>query len=231
MPVLNLNLGDGMGIDQTNKVGVKYAGQYIHTVTEGTSSERGLYVEPLVGTDGSVPDNWTTKAGVGRCFSSSVTPVQIDNFIDIDRDTVTLIFTYGAYQITGRSNVAITYDNSQIKNLGHLRDEMNFPMQQNPSNGPYYKPKKGELIQLVTNPCVGTVRKDGSTFYAAENGNRTNDVNQELKVLLLINEILYQSDEEPTGNQNWVVKLKVTCLYSSVSAYEVGNQYSVGYNT
>ena len=229
MPTLKLNLGEGMGIDQDNKVGVRYTGNYIHTVTDALAGSLGLYVDPLVAANGSITDDWTTKPGAGKRLSQSVTPAQIDNFIDIDRDVTNLIFTYGAYRVTGRSNVVITYDNTQIKTLENLKDEMNYPMQQNASLGPFFRPRKGELIQLVSNPCIGTVVSSSSVSTAVEKGTRTNDVNQELKVMFLINEILYQSDEEPTGNPNWVSKMKVTCLYSSVTAYVVGNEYSHGY--
>lgn len=232
MPTLKLNLGEGMGIDQDNKVGVRYTGNYIHTVTDAQTGSLGLYVDPLVAANGSITDDWTTKPGAGKRLSQSVTPAQIDNFIDINRDVTNLIFTYGVYHITGRSNVAITYDTNQVKTLEELKNEMNYPMQQNASLGPFFRPRKGELIQLVTNPCTDTITSSSSVATATECGTRTNNVNQELKVMFLINEILYQSDEEPTGNPNWISKMKLTCIYSSVASYVVSETpYSVGYNT
>ena len=227
---LKLNVGDGLGFTPDNKLTVKYVGDNIHIVENESVGAIGLYVDRLNGPSGSVPDNWSLITGIGSRTSSSVSPAVINNFIDIDRDVVNLIFTYGLYVAApepgGRNATTITYT-STVKSAVDIMNEMNFPLLKNGQNRTSYRPNAGELIQLVLNPTFRSVYNAPNIGgnIATEDGTRAGNSSMTTKVLFMINEILYASDVDPNGNAYWVNSMTLTCLYSEVPEYVVGDEY------
>lgn len=226
MPVLKINVGDGLGFDQNDKLCVRYAGENIRVVDTGTDGQIGLYVDDLTGLSGSVSDNWSTVPGPGYKTGSAT----ISNFVDINRDVTNLIFTYGAYQVANRGvngQNHISYSAS-VKTIQNLVDEMNFPISIYGRNRTFYQPFKSEMIQLVDGPSTSLVSSNNSGgTIAAENGNRLGDNTQTTKVLFVITDIKYDSDINPGGNEFWVNSITLLCIYSSLTEYVVGHTYSV----
>lgn len=229
---LKINAGEGLGFDQEGRLTVRYTGNHITTITEGIAGQLGLYVDPLTGSTGSVADGWTTMTARGKAIpGSSVSPASIDNFIDVNREVVNQIYTYGVYHVAIRNNSTIAYDTTQVRSLQELCYEMNFPVLTWGGNKPFFKPRAGELIQLVNSPSFVSVRDSSTstTLYAAESGRREGDNIQQTMVLFMINEILYASDIDPSQSDYLVSRIKMTCLYSSVASYVVGTEYQYGY--
>ena len=224
---LNLKVGDGLGFTPDNKLTVKFAGDNIRIVTNESSGSVGLYVDRLNGSSGTTPDGWTTVTGTGSRIKNTVTPAVINNFIDINRDVVNLIFTYGLYVAGNRNATTIAYT-STVKRVVDIMNEMNFPLLKNGQNVSSFRPNATELIQLVINPTFRQVLNspDVGGNIATEDGTRAGNSSMTTKVLFMIKEILYKSDVEPYGNHYWVHSMVLTCLYSEVPEYVVGQEYS-----
>lgn len=220
---LKLNVGDGLGFDQDGNICVKYAGENIRVVNEGTAGQLGLYVDDLTGVNGSVSDNWSTIPGRGINRTNPYTTT--NNFVDINRDVSNMIFTYGLYIAGNRNDTTITYT-STVKSVENIRLEMNFPIDQNGQNKTSFRPITGELIQLVDGPTFRTVYDRNGGRIATEDGTRSGNNNQTTKVLFIIKDIRYLSEDVPPGSDYWVKAMTLTCLYSSVPEYVVGTEYA-----
>lgn len=223
---IGLNLGDGLHTSD-KKVGVHYVENgEMHIEESDNLEENGLFVEDLNGADGtgsSRPDGHTMKSGTG--WNISNTSQTISNFIDMDRDVVNLIFTFGLYKPTTRNSTTITYSTSP-KDVQSICNEIVAPVQYNATSYTSYQPYAGELIQLVTNPLFRTVPWNGGTI-ATESLNRYNSsVTQEVKAMFVITEIHYMSDIQQGGNQYWVHDMKLQCIYSAIPDFVVGTVYS-----
>lgn len=222
---VNLNLGDGLELDSNNKITVKYDvdSTNIRLFTSGTENEKGLYIDPLTANGGSVPDNWSMIPGQGTLKSD--TSVKINNFIDMNREVVNLIFTFGLYTAGGRNATTIAYT-STVKTVQDICNEIDIPLVFHPSNWTSFRPNKGELIQLVIGATARSVNYLNTVDKrAVEDGNRIGNDVQTTKVMLLITNIQYKSDIEPQGNAYWVTSMDVVCLYSEVPEYVVGQTY------
>jgi len=222
---LTISVGDGLGFTADNKLSVKFAGDNIRVVSEGTDGQKGLYVDQLNGAPGSTPDGWTTITGPGTRISNSVSPAVINNFIDIDREVVNLIFTYGLYTAGARNDTTITYT-STVKTVTDIMNEMNFPLAQNGQNMSSFRPNAEEMLQLVINPTFRKVNKSGGGYVATEDGTRAGNSSMTTKVLFMIKDIKYLSDDNPPGNAYWVKSMTLTCLYSEVPEFVVGQEYA-----
>lgn len=219
------NTGDGLIADSTdNNLKVNFEpNEYIRL--EQTPGLEGIFVEDLNGKDGeggSRPDNHTTVTGTGwKIGNRSDT---IPNFIDMNRAVVNLIFTIGLYKPLRRNTTDITYTNVP-KDVRAMCNEIVAPCYYNPSDSTSYKPAKGELIQLVTNPTYRLTSYRGSTI-ACESINRVHSNNaQETKVMFVIEEIVFMSDRPGGGSEYWVYSMKLRCIYSSIPEYRVGTRY------
>jgi hypothetical protein len=225
MPTLNLNLGEGLCIDNENKLSVKYTGNYIHI------TPNGLFVDPLTGAAGSITDSWSTKQYPGTAIDYNViSPRSTSNFIDVDREVTNLIYSYGVYTVGTRGLTNIAYTN-QVRTISDLVYEMNYPVTVYGGNSFFYLPRTGELIQLVDKPETVGVNTNSTEMQktAAETGRRGNNLDMETKVLFMVSDVLLDSDVDPGASGRIVAKLKLLCLYSSVPEYVVGNEYSHGY--
>lgn len=219
---LTLNVGDGLGFDQNNKLTVKYAGNNIRIIDEGSEGQKGLYVDDLTGKNGSTTDNWSTKSGPGTWSGHP----KVDDFVDINRDVTNLIFTFGLFKAGGRSETQITYTTT-VKSMTDVCNEIDFPLWAKGSNWTSFQPFNGELIQLVDGPTFRTVAYTASPYsIAVEDGKRIGNNTQETKVILLITNILYDSDINPQGNKFWVKSIDAMCIYSTRPEYVVGTSYS-----
>lgn len=224
---IGLNLGEGL-YTKDNKLGVHYVENGRMNIVESDNpGENGLFVEDLNGKDGagggSQYDGYTMKSGTGWSISNA--SQTISNFIDMDRDVVNLIFTFGLYKPTTRHPTTITYSTSP-KDVQSICNEIVAPVQYNATSYTSYRPNAGELIQLVTNPLFRTVPWNGGTI-ATESLNRYNSsVTQEVKAMFVITEIHYMSDIQQGGNQYWVHDMKLQCIYSAISDFVVGTVYS-----
>lgn len=223
---IGLNLGDGLHTSD-KKVGVHYVENgEMHIEESDNLEENGLFVEDLNGADGtgsSRPDGHTMKSGTG--WNISNTSQTISDFIDMDRDVVNLIFTFGLYKPTTRNPTTITYSTSP-KDVQSICNEIVAPVQYNATSYTSYQPFAGELIQLVTNPLFRTIPWNGGTI-ATESLNRYNSsATQEVKAMFVITEIHYMSDIQQGGNQYWVHDMKLQCIYSAISDFVVGTVYS-----
>ncbi|MBO4736576.1 MAG: hypothetical protein J5614_09320 [Paludibacteraceae bacterium] len=219
MPILKLNVGDGLGFDGNGKLTVKYTGANIHVVDVGNAGELGLYVDDLTGNPGSVCDTWSTIVGPGRQYDPPYG--SINNFLDLNRNVVSLIFTYGAYQVgqrgvNGQNSISYT---STPKTVGDIIDEINKPLFFNGTNRTFYKPYKGEMIQLVDGPATALVNNTGSGTIAVERGDRLANNIQTTKALFVITDIQYKSDIQPGGSEYWVHSMKLVCIYSDLSTF------------
>ena len=108
---IGLNLGDGLHTSD-KKLGVHYVENGRMNIVESDNpGENGLFVGDLNGKDGtgggSQYDGYTMKAGTGWSISNA--SQTISNFIDMDRNVVNLIFTFGLYKPTTRHPTTITY--------------------------------------------------------------------------------------------------------------------------
>lgn len=225
---LGLDLGDGLHTTQSeNKLAVHYEPNgNMHLEISDVPEENGIYVNDLNGADGqgggSQYDGWTTKRGTG--WKTSDTSQTINDFIDMDRDVVNLIFTFGLYRATMRHPTTITYG-STVKDVQSVCNEIVAPVYWNNRSYTSYRPNAGELIQFVTNPTFRTVPWNGSTI-ACETLNRVTTQVQEVKAMFVIMEIHYDSDIHQGGNEYWVNDMKLCCIYSSVPDFVVGTTYS-----
>lgn len=219
MPVLKLNVGDGLGFNSDGKLTVKYSGSNIHVVDIGVDSEIGLYVDDLTGNPGSVCDTWTTIPGTGKQYNSPYG--SINNFLDLNREVINLVFTFGAYQvgqrgINGQKSISYT---STPKTVTDIIDEINKPLFFRGTNSTYYRPNKGEMIQLVDGPAIDLVNNTGSGTIAVERGDRLANNAQTTKALFVISDIKYKSDIQQGGSDYWVHSMKLICIYSDLSSF------------
>lgn len=216
---IKLDLGSGLHTNLQDEMSVSYTDNgHIHI--EDNLGEEGLYVDNLNGEDGvggvSVPDGWTTVDGTGYNISD---PSQTTQFIDMNRDVVNLIFTFGLYKATTRNPSNITYG-TNVKDVRSICNEIDAPIWFSPSSYTSYKPMEGELIQLVKNPLFRTVPVGNSTV-ACENGNRLGNDSMETAVMFVITEINYQP-----GNIYWVTDMTLCCIFSTVPDFVVGQSYT-----
>ena len=227
--VIGLDLDNGLHVDSEDKVGVYYeqnGNMHLETDPDPTDGKNGIYVENLNGADGpggaSRYDGWSMKPGTGWNINNN--SQTIPDFIDINRDVVNLIFTFGLYKATMRHPTTIAYGSS-VKDVRSICNEIVAPVYFSPSSYTSYRPNVGELIQLVKNPLFRTVPY-GSGTIACENGNRTGNDSMETAVMFVIMEIHYMSDLQPGGNEYWVHDMSLCCIYSTVPDFTVGQTYS-----
>ena len=223
---IKLDLGDGLHTNSEDKLDVFYEQNgNMHTETSEDPIEIGLYVEDLNGVDGggsSAADGWTTTPATGWSISN---PAQtIPNFLDVNRDVVNLIFTFGLYKSTVRHPTSIAYG-TEVKDVRSLCNEIVAPIHFNPPSYTSYRPNPGEIIQLVRNPTFRTVPYGTGTI-ACENGNRLANDTMETIVMLVIMEAHYMSDIQQGGNAYWINDMTVCCIYSSIPEFIVGQTYS-----
>ena len=92
MPVLSLNIGDGLHFTQESKLGVNIDANNI------TIDGDGITVDNLNGQDGTIggtePDEWTIVKGRGLNRADPANPLDENSFVDINREVTNLIFTY-----------------------------------------------------------------------------------------------------------------------------------------
>lgn len=225
--VIGLDLDNGLHVDSEDKVGVYYeqnGNMHLETDPDPTDGKNGIYVENLNGADGSGGasryDGWTMKPGTGWNLNDS--SQTISNFIDMDRDVVNLIFTFGLYKVTTRHPTSISYS-SAVKDVRAICNEIVAPVYYSPSSYTSFKPGAGELIQLVKNPTFRTVPYTGGTgsTIAVESGNRIGNDNLETAVMFVIMDITYSPN-----NIYWVTSMNLCCIYSTVPDFVVGQSYS-----
>lgn len=225
---ISLDLGNGLHTtEDEDKLSVNYEPNgNMHIEESDDPNETGLYVEDLNGEDGqdggSTYDNWTTRQGTGWLVSD--TSVTTQDFIDINREVINLIFTFGLYKPQMRHPTTIAYDTS-VKDVQSICNEIVAPIYWNNRSYTSYRPSAGEMIQLVTNPTFRTVSWNGSTI-ACETLNRAIGQSQEVKVMFVIMEIHYDSDIHQGGSEYWVNDMKLCCIYSSIPDYVVGTTYT-----
>lgn len=223
---LSLDIGDGLKLDN-GKLSVK-ANMDLHTIKFNSD---GVFVESLKGKDGvgghSIPDGWTTKTSKGWSINDNSI---IDDFIDMDRDVVNLIFTFGPYMVQMRHPETITYNTAKVKDVRAICNEINAPKYYKAANKTCYHPQLGEMIQLVTNPRFRHAAYDGNVegTIAVENMNRLNDDHdaQVVQAMFVITDINYQSDIDPGGDVYWVHDMTLICIYSDLPDFVVGSTYS-----
>lgn len=223
MSKLTLKLGDGLKINAESKLSVATNGDHI------SIDEHGVFVDNLNGADapegGTEPDGWTTVKGPGANLADPGNPLDSNSFIDINRDVVNLIYTFGLYKPTMRHPTTIDYSTA-VKDVRSICNEFVAGRYYDSQRGGVtYIPRKGEMIQLVTGPHL-RLSPFGSGTIAVESGNRFGDDVMETKVILVINEVLFMSDISPTGATYWVYSMKLRCIYSTVPEYVVGNLYT-----
>lgn len=223
MSKLTLKLGDGLKIKAESKLSVATNGDHI------SIDEHGVFVDNLNGADapegGTEPDGWTTVKGPGANLADPENPLDSNSFIDINRDVVNLIYTFGLYKPTMRHPTTIDYSTS-VKDVRSICNEFVAGRYYDSQRGGVtYIPRKGEMIQLVIGPHL-RLSPFGSGTIAVESGNRFGDDVMETKVILVINEVLFMSDISPTGATYWVYSMKLRCIYSTVPEYVVGNLYT-----
>lgn len=223
---IKLDLGDGLYTNAEDKLDVYYEPNgNMHPESSETPGEVGLYVNNLNGADGggsSVPDGWTTVNGTGWNIidPSQTTP----SFLDMNRDVVNLIFTFGVYKATMRHPTTIAYG-SDVKDVRSICNEIVAPVYYSPSSYTSFHPNSGELIQLVKNPIFRTVPYNGSTI-ACENGNRIANDTMETVVMFVITDVHYMSDIQQGGNVYWIHDLTLCCIYSTIPEFIVGQSYT-----
>jgi hypothetical protein len=223
MSKLTLKLGDGLKINAESKLSVATNGDHI------SIDEHGVFVDNLNGADapegGTEPDGWTIVKGPGANLADPGNPLDSNSFIDINRDVVNLIYTFGLYKPTMRHPTTIDYSTA-VKDVRSICNEFVAGRYYDSQRGGVtYIPRKGEMIQLVTGPHL-RLSPFGSGTIAVESGNRFGDDVMETKVILVINEVLFMSDISPTGATYWVYSMKLRCIYSTVPEYVVGNLYT-----
>ena len=212
MPSIKLNVGDGLGFtnDTPSALTVNAIGEDI------SKSSNGLFVDDLSG-DGSGTNS--RADGWSLIESTSTTGYPIP---DINRNVSNLIFSMCAYQITGRgtgTSTAITVNTSAVKTIQQMVDEMNRPLVRAGNNWSSYHPLVGELFQLISVPHGRSIYVTGGPMEAAEDGNRYPDNANRTLALFCITGIEYAT------NSNYVNKIRMICLYSSLSAYTKGQTY------
>ena len=223
MSKLTLKLGNGLKINAESKLSVATNGDHI------SIDEHGVFVDNLNGADapegGTEPDGWTTVKGSGANMADPENPLDSNSFIDINRDVVNLIYTFGLYKPTMRHPTTIDYSTA-VKDVRSICNEFVAGRYYDSQRGGVtYIPRKGEMIQLVTGPHF-RLSPFGSGTIAVESGNRFGDDTMETKVILVINEVLFMSDISPTGATYWVYSMKLRCIYSAVPEYVVGDLYT-----
>ena len=187
MSKLTLKLGDGLKINAESKLSVATNGDHI------SIDEHGVFVDNLNGADapegGTEPDGWTTVKGPGANLADPGNPLDSNSFIDINRDVVNLIYTFGLYKPTMRHPTTIDYSTA-VKDVRSICNEFVAGRYYDSQRGGVtYIPRKGEMIQLVTGPHL-RLSPFGSGTIAVESGNRFGDDVMETKVILVINEVL-----------------------------------------
>lgn len=230
---IQLDLGDGLHTSQ-DKVGV-YNEPNGNMYVETNSGEEGVYVEDLNGADGtggsSTYDGWSTLPGTGWSIS---TPGQTTNdFIDMNRLAISLIFSFGWQRPQMRHSTSIAYS-STVKDVTSICNEIDAPIYYNGQNKTAYRPQVGELIQLITNPVPWVVpvstSVSASGTIAVESLNRMNTDSdataQEVKAMFVIKSITYNSDTQQGGNEFWVNAMTLICIYSNITNFTVGQEYS-----
>lgn len=224
---INLDLGDGLHTNAQDKLDVYYEPNgNMHLETSETPGETGIYVNDLNGADGtggaSTPDGWTTKSGTGWDITSPSTTTP--DFVDMNRNVVNLIFTFGLHKAQVRNATTITYS-SDVKDVRSICNEIVAPVYFDPSSYTSFHPEVGEIIQLVENPIFRVVPRNGSTI-ACENGNRIANDLMETAAMFVVTAIRYMSDIQQGGNAYWVYDMTITCIFSSVPEYVVGQSYT-----
>lgn len=221
---INLDLGDGLHTtpDPENKLAVYYepnGNMYL--------DDDGIVVKDLNGGDGvdggSQYDGWSIVPGTG--WNVNDNKVTIDNFIDMDRDVVNLIFTIGLYKPSMRHPTSIAYS-SDVKDVQSMCNEIVAPINYSATSYTSYKPSAGELIQLVTNPTFRFINFTGGTTIAVESIDRVNGNDQEVKAMFVITKIQFMSDIQQGGSQYWVHDMSLCCIYSTVPDFVVGTTYT-----
>jgi hypothetical protein len=225
---IQLNLGDGLLTRPDNdKLAVLYepnGNMLLDPVT--TPGTGGMFVNDLNGANGSGGthyDGYTVKPGRGTNINNPSDT--ISDFVDIDRSVVNMIFTLGLYRPASRNPSNITYS-STVKDVKSICNEIVAPVWYSPQSYTSYKPKAGELIQLVTNPTFRTVPSGGVTKAVESIDRVANNNAQVTQAMFVITEIHYMSDIQQGGNQYWVHDMKLCCIYSGVADYTVGTTYS-----
>lgn len=235
---IQLDLSDGLSTNPANNtVGVDYVENgNIHIET--TQNISGLFVEDLNGADGSgggsTYDSWTTISGKGWDVTNN--PRTTNNFLDIDRSTVSLIFSFGWLRPETRNQTSIIYNSTTVKDVVSICNEIDAPMYYYGQNQSAYQPRQGDLIQLVTNPIPWIVPYPTQTTstIAVESLNRMNTDSdatcQEVKTMFVIKQIVYRSDTQQGGNEFWVDSLTLICIYSNIPNFIVGQEYTGTYD-
>ena len=227
---INLDLGDGLHTTPSpeNKLAVYYepnGNMYLETSDD--AGENGIFVKNLNGADGansgSRYDGWSTVSGTGWNMNNN--KVTTNNFIDMNREVVNLIFTFGLYKPSMRHPTYIDYS-SEVKDVKSICNEIVAPINYSATSYTSYKPAAGELIQLVTNPTFRHINYSGGTTIATESLNRVIGANQEVKVMFVITKIQYLSDIQQGGSQYWVHNMSLCCIYSTVPDFVVGTTYT-----
>lgn len=202
------NTGNGMKIDANNKLSINFDDTNIHV------DSNGLYVDDLNVIDGTTCDG----------YSVYVTNPSDTSKIDVNRDVVTFIYSYGVYAPYARGNSGIVYRDGeeqrdkQIKTASDIVNEMNKPLLHN-ANARWH-PNKGELLQLITNPAYAPCKPND---YYVETGGRSNTSTQETQALFYISDISY----DPNKYQGYyITELKLMCIYTGINTFEKGEEYT-----
>lgn len=231
---INLDLGNGLKTEN-NKLCVDFEpNSYIRLDTDpDIPGHNGLHVSNLNGEDGaggkSTCDNWTLVPGNGVKIPK-VWSDQITNFLDVNRDVITCIFSMGLYRISNRRTSSPQYT-SNVKDVRAMCNEIDAPSRY--CSGTYYRPWIGDIIQLVEYPSLrydtGKGDYSGQNFWCESlrrEGLDKDNNRQKTRVMFVITGIEYGGSDGA-----WINSLSLQCIYSKdVGTYVVGNTYTGSYD-
>lgn len=210
MPTLQIDIGNGMTFDG-NKLTTAWGA---NDETKPTKSKDGLIIPDLVGKDVRKETSLGGKADGVSIYEG------LDGNVYINEEVITYIHTMSAFKVTNRIDAkAYAVDTTTIKTIDDIVDEINAVMDNDEhlEINFYASLKENHFFQLIhaphpskdTNwPCAidSDVRMFGDTTLA----------------FFVVTHI-----EHNSGRPSYVDALTLKCLWSKLSTFQKGNEYSV----
>lgn len=210
---LDLNVGDGFTFIN-NQLALN-----IQTSDMVERRPNGLYVHDTDGEDGasgsSRPDDYTII-------------LDSHDHLQTNPDVVEYIFSMNAYQVIERTRSSpdtYSVDTTTPKTIQNIIDELNASIDagSGTNNGAMFILKVGNLLQLKTSVSATKL----STWPVAIDSLKR-EINDECKALFYIKAITYSDTHaHPHDVQSCYVRsITLTCLYSDLSGFVKGTDYS-----
>lgn len=209
MPTIQINVGDGMTFNG-NKLTTKWDPD---DDTQPTKTEEGLIIPDLVGQNRKKATSLNGKA------DGVTVREDLDGNVSINNEVVAYIHTMNAFKVTNRtSSKDFAVDTSQVKTIDDIRDEMNALMDADSYlNGSMYMSiREKNFFQLIhaAHPV-----QDKSWPCAIDSNTRL--FGDTTLAFFVVTEV-----EHNAGRDTYVTKLSLRCLWSNLSGYVKGTEYT-----